>query len=437
LFEETPFCWLVGLQCQITYRNAVNPTVSQVHLFEADQKQRNWSIKTPLDDTTFNLDWLMSSDELANVRALTFIMIKDKFLKDSPMNAIFLSNNRDIDWRHNRILGQITPYRPLSLAQSRLIDAMVGTEEQLYGLWQTYMQDMIDYLADIQKNNENVIICSDAQTKNFVKQQYHDTVTTLTHEKIIDIAEFLANKVANWQVSGSEYYGGDEFLVTRPPDWVKLTYDSENEFYTLAEAWWIMLYALYLIATNDGLTDIPDITLQPVIGPCEPYICYVIEKAGLPQPDTAESINVWWQHDEFSSVNIKFKDVKKAVRGLFPQAKTNMLVGPIYPSDRRVYLPKVRAFWPLVDENGNTVTANAAEILYVLAQMLVNWEADKETPDPVVFLPSHVLPKMYPVFCRDGVKDNPFLTDIWGQTEWFNIGQRWTLKPAVLKPEYR
>jgi len=437
LFNETPFCWLFGLQCIIPYRANPNPAVNQTHLYQADQKPRNWCSKTPLEDTTFNIEWLLSSDELEDLRAGTFLMIKDKFLKDSSMNPIFASNTKDIDWRHYSIPGQVTPSRPQNLAESHLIDEMKGTDSQLYGMWKTYTQDMFDYLLSIKRNNANVEIFSDATSKKMVVQQYHDAIIQIPHEKIIDIATFIANKVANWQIGVSEYYGAEEFLVNRPPDFVKLTYDSENEFYTLAEAWWILLYAWYLIATNDGLTTIPDITLQPVIGPCEPNLCPQITGEGLPSIDSAESINVWWQHDAFSGFNIKFKDVKKAVIGLFPQAQTNKPVGPIYPSDRRVTLPKVRAFWPLLDENGNTVTANAAEVLYVLAQMLLNWIDDKETPDPVGFLPSHVLPKMFFDFCQDGSKENPFGTDIDGQANWFNIGQRWTLKPAVLKPEYR
>jgi hypothetical protein len=436
-FGSTPFCWLAGLQCIIPFKNAPNPIVNHEHITDADQGQRNWCSKTPVENATFAVEWLLTNGDVASVRAGTFLACKDmEFFKDRSLKPIFESFNKDVDWRRFSIPTQVTPRRPLNLTESRMIDEMQGTELQLYGLWQTYMTTLFTYLQGIKNNNENVEIFSDATSKNMVQQQYHETVIALPNEKIINIAEYLANKVANWQIDGEETYG-TLFLVNRPPDFVKLTYDSEDEYYTLAEAWWIMLYALYLIATNDGLTVIPDITLRPVIGPCQPDFCPPTTGTGLPNPDLPETINVWWQHDEYSAFSIKFKDVKKAVRGLFPQAKTNKLVGPTYPDDIRVDMAKVIWRWPLLDENENTVHANAAELLYVMAKMLVNWDTDKITPDPVAFLPSHVLPKMFVDYCSDGIKENPFGTDILGQATWFNIGQRWTLKPAVLKPEYR
>jgi hypothetical protein len=35
-FEETPFCWLAGLQCQITYPYYTNNAICQTHFFKAD-----------------------------------------------------------------------------------------------------------------------------------------------------------------------------------------------------------------------------------------------------------------------------------------------------------------------------------------------------------------------------------------------------------------
>jgi hypothetical protein len=437
LFEETPFYWATGMQSQITFNFHINGAICQVHQFKGDQKQRRWCSKTSQEDAAFNVNWLLSSDELADVRALSFIMIKDKFLKVMPHAPIFIKN--DVDWRQFSIPGQITPRCPVDLKEARAIEAMKGTGSQLYGMWMDYTSAMLNYLKIFQQENENLIICSDNKTKDMVKQQYHESGVVLTHQKILDIASYLADK-DNWQFEGSEQYGPSEiFTVTRPPDWVKLTYDSENEFYTLAEAWWILLYAMFMIATHDGLTTIPDLFLRPVIGPCEPSICPKTYGNGLPAEDTPFSINVWWQHDEYEGDAITFAELKNLARGLFPNAKTNQPVGPFYLSDRRVNLPKVLWCTHLNNDSGDPVVANAAELLYILAKMLDNWRLNSTSPDDVQFMPSHVLPKLYPVLCKNAASPllNLFQTDLYGQAAWLVIGQRWTVKPAVLKPEYR
>jgi hypothetical protein len=55
-------------------------------------------------------------------------------------------------------------------------------------------------------------------------------------------------------------------------------------------------------------------------------------------------------------------------------------------------------------------------------------------PD-VSFRPYHVLQKGYLNYLINGRFKPIFGTN--NQLNWFDIGQRWTLKPAVLKPAYR
>jgi hypothetical protein len=434
LFNEVPFFWLAGLQCIIPFRNAPNVGINHQHLTDADQGQRNWESKTPLERATFAIDWLMNSDELEFVRVGTFLVGKDMYFdKDWAASAIGDFFNKDVDWRHCKIPGTVTPYKPQNLSEARHIDAMMGTDTQLYGKWKEYMQELFEYLNTIRRTYANVELFSDATSRKMIKQQYHGEVITLSHEKVIDMSEYLANKTANWQINEDEW-DDTVHLVTRPPDFVKLTYDSVNEFYTLAEAWWIMLRALYLIATNEGLTTLPDIQMKPVVGPCQPDFCPTTNNENLPT-DSPVRVNVWWQHNEYNNKVLEFSAIKNAVLGLFPNAVTDP-IGPTYPTDRQVRLPKVLTPWTLLDDNGDPVLANAAEWLYILAQALVNWDTNKTTPADVNFLPSHVLPKLFYVYCQHAQVQNPFGTDVDSQNRWFDLGQRWTLKPAVLKPEY-
>ena len=56
-------------------------------------------------------------------------------------------------------------------------------------------------------------------------------------------------------------------------------------------------------------------------------------------------------------------------------------------------------------------------------------------PDSFDFLPSHVLPVGYYKFLRNGRFKLIFGES--NQLNWLDLGQRWTLKPAILNEAYR
>jgi hypothetical protein len=142
---------------------------------------------------------------------------------------------------------------------------------------------------------------------------------------------------------------------------------------------------------------------------------------------------IWWQNNSELPTVITAQEIINQANTLFNKAKTE-LIGPTYPTDRRRSLRKVVTFWNINDENGYTIKSNAAEMLYLMAKTL-DHHFNPTHPDSFDFLPSHVLPKGYFKFLRNGRFKLIFGES--NQLNWLDLGQRWTLKPAVLNEAYR
>ena len=131
----------------------------------------------------------------------------------------------------------------------------------------------------------------------------------------------------------------------------------------------------------------------------------------------------------------QFAYIKKSANILYPNSFSIDKLGPAYTppdislSDRREYRKRVRANWAVYDMNGVKVQANAAELLWLMAKGLYNYF--HSIPDNVTYLPSHVLPKHFNKLNQ--VRVYPMNN----QSNWFDLTQLWTMKPAVLTPDYR
>ena len=88
-----------------------------------------------------------------------------------------------------------------------------------------------------------------------------------------------------------------------------------------------------------------------------------------------------------------------------------------------------------MDDLGNPVDLNAAEILYLLAKALAYHFDSVNEPETFEMLPSHVLPVGYYKFLRLG--RFKLIFGLENQLNWLDLGQRWTLKPAILNEAYR
>jgi hypothetical protein len=430
-FDETPFYWLCGLQTFIDFRSPVRDDDEPYGAFSCgwqkmplvdDTTQKIWAYLTPAESFAFIMDWINGTgNPLHDYRVGAYIMSKEckahRTDALAPAGSYFVPN-----WRKYRIDTDKVPYKPTNLIEARLVPDMEGSMSAEYGKWRAlfeeFLSDMVDYAGD----NQNVIFFNDRESKDMVVQQYDGSVS-VDQARVRLIANYLQDK-DNWQMEVDEWGDGNE--VNRPPNNVKITINDETEYYSLSEAWWYMTAALNDIA--NGQTTITTRTLEPIVGPYEPAnIKYDLENSYL--------ISEWAQHGDFAGKEIDFAYIRKIAPALYANAYTLSLVGPEYTptaigSDRRVFLKKVVSFWPLYANDGTKLVANAGEMLYILAKALYNWFT-QQTPDPVEFFPTHVLPKYFYKMNQVGVYP------ITNQPNWFDITQMWTMKPAVLTSEYR
>jgi hypothetical protein len=176
-------------------------------------------------------------------------------------------------------------------------------------------------------------------------------------------------------------------------------------------------------------------TLEPVLGPSEPSTCPETTVAGIDEEDSVYRVFVWWQHDMDVMPNFSYETLLAQIPALY-QASFTGLVGPTFPdTSRQKRLRKVRAFWTLTDDLGNAVELNAAEILYLLSKTLAYYYDSENQPETFQHLASHILPIGYRKFLVNGRFKLIFGED--NQLNWFDIGQRWTLKPAIIEEAYK
>ena len=315
---------------------------------------------------------------------------------------------------------------------------MPGNCAMLLGMGISSNKTGLDFMSNPARgnyfNNEDCVWFSDREAKDLVVPQYDGSVT-VDEDRLKAIVDFLANNndpspSGNWYYSGlnGEWSEDPPYPVTRPPDYIEIEIEGNKEYYSLSECWWHMLSALNDIANGNS---IDYKVLEPVIGPCEPNVLEEFVGPLTPPVDNVYRINKWWQHDYFPLPIIKYADVLSQAPALFLQAKT-ALVGPTFREDRQIKLRKVKALANFVDQFGNNLDVNAAEMLYLFAKALKHYY-DSEEPETFALFPSHVLPKSYYTFLNNGRFELIFGAA--NQLKWLDLGQRWTMKPAVLVPE--
>jgi len=430
-FAETPFYWFCGLQTFLPFKPPVEDEYSdepygafsvgwQKMPIIDDTSQKVWAYLTPAERFAFIMDWINgpSGSQLVDVRVGAYLMsknVKAPRFPDWYATAQFCPN-----FRKYRIGNTGVPHQPNNLAEARLVPLMVDDDYAAYGKFKALFREFLDDMVDYADNHPNVIFFNDRESKDMVVQQYDGTVS-LDQDRIHAISEYLSDQ-DNWQIDLDEW--DDDNLVTRPPNNVRIVVNDQVEYYSLSEAWWYMLMAIKDIA--DGQQNIATRDLDPVLGPYDP------PSVELSQ-ENSYLVQEWAQHN--NSCSISFDYLKKMAQILAPNCWTNIEVGPAYtPSeigtDRQKYLKKVIGIWSVTDTDGVRRECNAAELLYLMAKGLYNW-FNHITPNEISFIPSHVLPKYfykmnlahcYPLNCR---------------SNWLDITQMWTMKPAVLQPDYR
>jgi hypothetical protein len=291
----------------------------------------------------------------------------------------------------------------------------------------------LDYIAQYWMTDSVIVLFSDREAKEMVVQQYDpDNPITVDEDRVKAIVDVLKNP-DNW--NNEEEWQVTDLFVRRPPDYVKITIDEEDEYYSLSEAYWHMLSALNDIANEEVTIDYK--TLEFVLGPSEPNTCPETTIAGIDEEDSVYRVFIWWQHDKDVMPDFSYEAILAQMPALY-QASFTGLVGPTFPdTSRQKRLRKVRAFWTLTDDIGNAVELNAAEILYLLAKTLAYYYDSEHQPDTFQHLPSHVLPKGFRKFLVNGRFKLIFGDSNATQLNWLDLGQRWTLKPAVLNESFR
>jgi hypothetical protein len=435
-FDETPFYWFCGLQTFLTFKFPVADEGEPYGAFSVgwqkmpiidDTSQKVWAYLTPTERFAFIMDWINGTgNPLEEVKVGAYIMSKNckaqRYLPWKPHTNLDTTKEFNDNWRRFRIPTNVVPRCPGNLAEARLVPLMVNNNDCAYGKWKAlfieFLEDMVDY-AD---NNPNVIFFSDQESKDMVVQQYDNSVT-VDQDRIELIAAYLADQ-DNWQINEPEW-GDTNKLITRPPNNVRIEIDEHVEYYSLSEAWWYLMAALYDLENGES---IQERTLEPIIGPYEPHhVEYTLENA--------YRVWEWKPNAEFHGHQFQFAYIKKSCGILYDAASTDMDLGPEYTpeviSQQTRLLPRkrVKAFWAVHDVNGFKTLANAAEMLWLMAKGLDNYF--NSIPNNIPYLPSHVLPKYF--YKMSQVKVYP-LTN---QHNWFDLTQLWTMKPAVLQPAYR
>jgi len=445
-FAETPFYWICGLLTFIPIKNMgehdsgdpnKDSEVTNLDEVRYDDNQVNWCFKTMVERATWLTDYLKNQSPIAAKRIGAFITSKDCHATKTDWLVAFENPGLIVPHYEKFCIPEGSHSKPANIDEAHLADSEMGDDNGVYGAWKTEFEAWLDYIEDEWFDDEDIILFSDREAKAMVVQQYDpDNPITVDEDRVKAIVDYLINinpETSPWQIGLNEWQV--PFInVTRPPNYVKITIDEEIEYYSLSEAYWHILSALNDIANEEEAINYKE--LEPVLGPCEPSICPKATTPFLDEEDSVYRVLVWWQHNYDPLPSFSYQNILKQVPALFEVSKSEE-IGPIFPdSSRRKILGKVKALWVLVDDLGNKVELNAAELLYLLA-LTLNHYYHPETSDIFETLPSHVLPKGYYTFLLNGRFKNIFGSEIENQLNWLDIGQRWSMKPAILQESFR
>jgi hypothetical protein len=443
-FLETPFYWICGLQTFIPIKNLgeyddgdPKTDSEQTNLDEVrfDENGVAWCYFTMVEKAQWLLNYLKNTEEgpIGAKRVGANITSKDCHCKKADWTIALQGCTNS--WPHYERcnIPEGEHRKPENLYEASLKAEYLADSEVdgVFKSWRAEFEAWLDYIAQYWMTDEDIVLFSDREAKDMVAQQYDltNSPVTVDDDRLQAIVDYLVNQ-SNWiETNEWEVLGVN---VMRPKDYVTITIDEEDEYYSLSEAYWHILSALNDLA--DGVA-IDHKDLEPVIGPCEPNICSATSVDAVTEEDSVYRVFVWWQHDQTPLPSFSYQIILKQVPALFKVSATEK-VGPTYPDDsRQKNLRKVKALWTLKDDLGHDVDLNAAEILYLLAKALAYHYNSVNQPETFDMLPSHVLPYGYYKFLLNGRFKLIFGEE--NQLNWFDIGQRWTLKPAVLQQSYR
>jgi hypothetical protein len=447
-FLETPFYWICGLQTFIPIKNLgdfdngePNSDSELTNLDEVryDKNGVLWCFYTMVERAQWLINYLKTEEPVASKRVGAYITSKDCHAKQADWTIAL--QEITTEWPHYEKcrIPEGSHLKPTTLAEAHLKDAYSEDTDAVFLAWKAEFETWLDYIAQYWMTDEDIVLFSDREAKDMVVQQYALTnpPVTVDEDRLKVIVNFLVDFQNNWQYQLNEWNIQPEpILVSRPPDYVTITVDEEKEYYSLAEAYWHMLSALNDLAKGEEEIDYK--TLEPPIGPCEPSVCPITTVDGIDEDDSVYRIFKWWQHDQTPAPSFSYETILRQIPALFNVSRTDIPVGPTYPDDsRQKYLRKVKALWTLKDDLVHDVDLNAAEILYLLAKTLAHFYDSENQPETFEMLPSHVLPKSYRKFLEKGRFKLIFGDSTENQLNWLDLGQRWTLKPAVLQEAYR
>jgi hypothetical protein len=450
-FAETPFYWICGLLTFIPIKNIgeyddgdVKPEYALTNLDEVryDAVQVNWCYPSLVTRAQWLLNYLKNVSPIDAKRVGAYITSKACHAVKTNWMLALETPGKIVPHYEKFKIPTGTHSKPANIAEAHLANSEQGDVNGVYGAWMAEFEAWLDYIAQYWMTDSDIVLFSDREAKEMVVQQYDpDNPITVDEDRvkaIVDVLIDLEPETRKWQIGENEWNLENPINVTRPPDYVKITIDEEDEYYTLSEAYWHILSALNDIANEEENIDYK--TMELVLGPSEPNICAETSVPEVPEDDSVYRVFVWWQNNALTTPTISADEIIANANSLFIQAITG-LVGPTFPASptRQVNLRKIVTFWNIHDINGNTIKTNCAEMLYLMAKTLDHYyhPNDPAHPDSFTFLPSHVLPKGYYKFLLNGRFKLIFGDATERQLNWLDLGQRWTMKPAVLTEAYR
>jgi hypothetical protein len=435
-FVETPFYWICGLLTFIPIKNLgehddgdPKPDSELTNLDEVryDDNQVSWCFPTMVERAQWLKNYLEDEEPVASKKVGAFITSGSCHYAQADWLIAFEEPGRFVPHYEKCRIPAGTHSKPTTIAEAHLADSQIGSDTGVYGAWKAEFEAWLDYIEDEWFDDPDIILFSDRETKEMVVQQYDpDNLITVDEIRLQKIVEYLINYEENWHWRINEWDLEEPVFVTRPPNHIKITVDEEDEYYSLSEAYWHILSVLNDLANEE---EIEYKTLELVLGPNEPEICPDTTIADVDEQDSVYRVFIWWQHNIVPQPDFSYQKTLAQIPALF-QASFTELVGPSYPdSSRKKRLRKVKALWTLTDNLDNNVELNAAELLYILAKLLDHhYNPTQETT-------FQHLPKGYFTFLVNGRFKMIFGEN--DQLNWLDLGQRWTMKPAVLNEAYR
>jgi hypothetical protein len=441
-FAEVPFYFICGLQTFVPIKNLGehddgdpknNSELTNLDEIRVDDNGDTWCYPSMVERAQWLYDYLTSNSAVADKRVGAFITSRSCHATLYDWLKALENPGNEVPHYEKFRIPTGGPVKPASLAEAHLDNSQMGSDLGEYGFWKAQFEAFLDYIEDVWFDDPDIILFSDREAKDMVVQQYDQAnpPVTMNATRLQKIAEFLADVnigTTKWQINSNEWGYFPPKPVTRPPNYVKITINEEDEYYSLAEAYSHLLSALNDLANGNEITYK---VVDPVIGPCEPDICPNAPSPFEDEDDSVYRIFVWWQHVYNPLPIFSCQNLLSQIPALYEGSKS-FPIGPTFPDlSRQRVMVKVRALWKLVDDLGVNKDLNAAEILYLLAKAMYFYY-HPTTADSFEMFPSHVLPIGYRIFLENGRFKNIFGDNLEHQLNWFDIGQRWTLKPAVL-----